>query len=115
MKGCGKYNAGQMRDVCRFEREVRTPDGAGGWVSTWQTLAGSATRCDLQRLSGNERWQAMRVDATINAKLICREFPGLTEADRVVCDGRIWNIRYIGEEGIRPKWYELMLEGGVAT
>lgn len=114
MVTCGKYSAGMLRDPCRFEREVRTPDGAGGWVSTWQPLAGAATRCHLRRLSGSEVWQAARVSAQINAKIVCRWFADLTEADRVIVDGRTWNIRFIGEEGTR-KWFELSVQGGVAT
>jgi SPP1 family predicted phage head-tail adaptor len=115
VKGCAKYSAGDLRDPCAFQREVRTPDGAGGWVASWQTIAGAPSRCMFKRLSGSEMWRAMRVEAKISAKVVCRAFADLSEGDRVIVGGRAWNIRFIGEEGTAGEWFELAVEGGVAT
>lgn len=112
---CCESSSGMLRTVCQFQRKARTPDGAGGFTEAWANLAGAATRCQFKALSGGERWMAQRVEATTRNRIVCRYFSGLLEADRVVIGGRAYNIRFINNVELRNRWYEIDLDGGVAS
>jgi head-tail adaptor len=55
------------------------------------------------------------VNAETKDRIVTRYFAGLTPADRVVMDGRAFNITYINDLERRKKWLEIDLAGGVAT
>ena len=112
---CCKYSAGMLRTICQFQRKTRTSDGAGGFTEAWANIAGAATRCQFKALSGGERWQAQRAEATTRNRIVCRYFSGLVESDRVSIGGRIYNVRFINNVELRNRWLELDLDGGVAS
>jgi len=112
---CCDYSAGMLRTPCQFQRKTRAPDGSGGWSEAWTNLAGAATRCSFKALSGGERFQAQRAEATTRNRIVVRYFAGLTEADRVVIGGRRYNITFINNVKLRNRWFEIDLDGGVAT
>ena len=115
MVKCCQYNAGQLRTPCQFQRKTRVSDGSGGWSEAWTNLAGAATRCSFKMLSGSERWQAMRTEATTRNRIVTRYFAGLVESDRVVIGGRRYDITFINDVELRGRWFEIDLDGGVAT
>ena len=112
---CCDYNAGMLRTPCQFQRKTRTPDGSGGWSEAWTNIAGAATRCSFKALSGGERFQAQRAEATTRNRIVVRYFSDLTEVDRVVIAGRRYNITFINNVELRNRWLEIDLSGGVAT
>ena len=115
MVKCCQYNAGQLRTPCQFQRKTRVSDGAGGWSEAWTHIAGAATRCSFKMLSGSERWQAMRTEATTRNRIVVRYFSDLTEADRVVIAGRRYNITAIDNVELRNRWMVIEIDGGVAS
>ena len=104
-----------LRTPCQFQRKTRVSDGSGGWSEAWTNLAGAATRCSFKALSGGERFQAQRAEATTRNRIVVRYFAGLTEADRVVIGGRRYDITFINDVELRGRWFEIDLDGGVAT
>ena len=112
---CCEYSARDLRTPCTFERMTRTSDGAGGWTEAWAEINGAPTRCQFRNLTGSERWQAQRTEATTRARIVVRYVPGLTEADRVVIGGRHYAIQWIDNIELRDQWLRIDLDGGVAT
>lgn len=112
---CCQYSAGQLRTPCQFQRKTRVSDGSGGWSDQWANLSGAVTRCSFKALSGNERFQAQRAEATTRNRIVVRYFAGLTEADRVVIGGRRYDITFINNVELRNRWLEIDLSGGMAT
>jgi SPP1 family predicted phage head-tail adaptor len=104
-----------LRTPVTFQRKTRTPNGSGGFVDAWATLANSATRAHVKALSGFERLQQDRVNAETKLRLVCRYFAGLRPDDRVILEGRAHNIRFVNDVEFRKRWFELDLDGGVAA
>ena len=104
-----------LRTPCQFQRKTRVSDGAGGWSEVWVNLAGAATRCSFKMLSGSERWQAMRTEATTRNRIVTRYFSGLVESDRVTIQGRAYNITAIDNVELRNRWLVIEIDGGVAS
>lgn len=112
---CCDMNAGMLRTACQFQRVTRTTDGAGGWTVTWAAIAGAPTRCHFVALSGSERWQSLRVEATTTNRITVHYLAGLTEDDRVEIGGRMYNIRFINNLEMRNQWLVIDIDGGVAV
>lgn len=108
--------AGRLRKRVTFEKEVRTPDGGGGYSLDWRpemTVWGG-----LQVERGRERVEAGRLNAAIGAVLTIRssrDARALSPANRVIIDEETWNIRSITNPDSRNKYLELVVEKGVAT
>ena len=115
MTKCCTYSAGMLRTPCQFQRKTRVSDGSGGWSEAWTNLAGAATRCSFKALSGGERFQAQRAEATTRNRIVTRYFAGLVESDRVVIAGRRYSIVFINNVELRNRWVEIELDGGTAT
>ena len=67
---CSKYNARQLSEVIEFQRLTRTSDGAGGFFEGWAAIDGTPTRAMVKAMSGNERWQSQRTEATASHKIV---------------------------------------------
>jgi SPP1 family predicted phage head-tail adaptor len=114
MSKCCDIKAGLFQTTIRFERKTRTPNGSGGFTDTWSTLVGSATRAQVKALSGFERLQADRVNASTRERIMCRYFAGLRPDDRVIIEGRAYNITFVNDVERRKRFYEIDISGGVA-
>jgi SPP1 family predicted phage head-tail adaptor len=114
MSKCCDIKAGLFQTPIRFERKTRTPNGSGGFTDTWAALAGSATRAHVKALSGFERLQADRVNASTKERMMCRYFAGLRPDDRVIIEGRAYNITFVNDVERRKRFYEIDIAGGVA-
>jgi SPP1 family predicted phage head-tail adaptor len=110
---CGDYSASDLTTPVRFERRVRTPDGAGGWAEAWQTIR--TTRAYMKGLSGYERFTSDRLNAETKDRAVIRYYADLRPADRLVTDGKAYNITYIDDVERKHRWMVLDLAGGVAT
>jgi SPP1 family predicted phage head-tail adaptor len=112
---CCDIKAGMLQTPVAFQRKTRTPNGTGGFVETWSVMAGSATRAHVKALSGYERLQSDRINAETKERMMCRYFADLRPDDRVIIEGRIYNITFINDVERRKRWYEIDLAGGVAV
>ena len=88
-------NRSDLQTVVSFEREDRTSDGAGGYSRTWAAISGAVTRAHVKAMSGSERYDSDRVEASARYRVTCRYFDGLTEADTIVFNGKRHNIRFV--------------------
>lgn len=112
---CCKYSAGMLNQPVTFQRKTRVSDGKGGWTETWAAISGAPTRAKLRAKSGGERYASERVEASTQFSVVTRYFAGLTEADRVIFDGKAHNIRFINNLDFANRWYEIDVSGGVAS
>jgi SPP1 family predicted phage head-tail adaptor len=111
---CCDLNAGMLRTPVQFERRARVSDGAGGFTQTWQAIAGAPTRAYVKSKSGNERFASARVEALATHSVTVRYFADITEADRVVFEGRAANIRFIDDVEQRKRWLKIDVQTGAA-
>ena len=115
--------AGRLRDEVAFQRVVAGDDGYGNTVSGWADIEVAPgvpliEWAEVRVTSGRERVAAGRIEASRTATIRIRassEVAGLTEADRVIAQGQVWNIRGIAPAGNDRELLELLVEGGVAT
>jgi SPP1 family predicted phage head-tail adaptor len=107
--------AGMLKEPVEFQRLTRTSDGAGGFTEAWAAIAATPTRGHVKAMSGGERFQSQRTEATSTHKIVVRHNAGLTEVDRVVIRGRAYNIRFIDNMEMADKWLYITAEIGVAV
>lgn len=112
---CTKYSAGQLTKAVAFQRVTRAPDGLGGWVETWATIAQAPTRAHVRQLSGNEQWRFDRINAEVSLIIVTRYSASIAPADRVIFQGRAHNIREVRNVDFSDKWLEIAATGGVAV
>lgn len=105
--------AGSLDQRVTIERVSDTPDGGGGlvrgWVSIATVWAGVASR------AVGEREVEGRQTAVFVAMFTIRNRSDIRETDRLVWGGETYNIRGIHREGARPRYLRVDAERGVAT
>ena len=104
-----------LREPIEFQRMTRTGDGAGGFTEGWAAITGAPTRAMVKPMSGGERFQSQRTEATSTHKIVVRYFADLTEVDRAVIRGRAYQVRFINNVDFDDKWLEISAEVGVAV
>jgi SPP1 family predicted phage head-tail adaptor len=79
---------------CTIQREVQTPDGAGGFTNAWSDIYANL-ECAIIPMSGNEIVQAHRLnyEATHNAYIRFSDATEVKSNDRILFDGRVFVIR----------------------
>ena len=99
-----------------FQRKTGAVDAYGARIETWSAISGSnAVSVGLVALSGQERWQSQRLEATSQWRMWCEPIEGLTEADRVVIDGLAYAITFVNNIEQRGIWQVLDLSKGVPS
>lgn len=110
---CCDLTAGKLRHRIDIQRESRTADGAGGASLAWLTIALNIPAM-IKPLSGNETMAAQRLEANISHRIYIRYAAGFRSSDRIVFDGRMFQIRAILNLEERNRWLEIQAEEGVA-
>jgi len=110
---CCQITAGKLRHTITIEREQAISDGAGGSYLTWTTVA--TPRAFIKPMSGGERLQAMRLEATVTHRIFIRYRDDLLTSDRINFDGRLMQIRALINLEERNRWLEIYADEGVAT
>lgn len=106
---------GNLRDRVTICRAAHAPDEYGNTVESWSELV--TVSADVLESPGREAIAAGRIEAQRSATIRMRRSPAtlaVTEADRLVCRGRQWNIRSIGAVGRDNMMLEFVCEVGVA-
>ncbi|QDP54146.1 MAG: putative head-tail joining protein [Prokaryotic dsDNA virus sp.] len=96
-----------------LQRAVKTSDGAGGYTEAWANLA--VVDGGIAAMSGNERWNADRLNAESKWRLLIAYWGQLYATDRVLIDGRAYNISFVNDVQKRNAWTVLDLGEGVPT
>lgn len=112
---CGKYSAGQLRNVVTIHAKTRAADGMGGFSTTWATVSGSPTRAMITAAPGNERFGQMRQEPGNVYKMVTRWFSGATAAHRVQSGGKEYAVLGVIDPDGRGDWLEWRLSDGVAS
>jgi head-tail adaptor len=89
------FAAGKLNTPIVIESLTITPDDFGGMVNTWTLFANTWAR--VMHLSGNEKkltaYGGQAPEARTEFQI--RDLPGLITLHRIVCDGKIYNIKHI--------------------
>lgn len=110
---CCDVTPGKLRNLITIEREQSVSDGAGGSTITWSTVA--TPRAFIKPMSGGERLQAMRLEATVTHRIFIRYRSDLLASDRINYKGRLMQIRALINLEERDRWLEIYADEGVAT
>ena len=108
--------AGNLTRRITFQRASGPADGYGNTVSAWSDVL--TVWADVRETMGKERVDAGRVESARTATIRIRRSSdalGITEADRISYNGRIWNIRSISEVGRDNAMLDILAEIGVAA
>ena len=96
--------AGSLKHQIELQRRTETMGAGRRVVETWETYARG--RAAL-RQSGTSEFLAGPGETEVNnAVFLIRFVPGVSVADRILHDGRVWNVVAIAEIG-RRKGLEL--------
>ena len=107
--------AGKLRDRITIQRAATADDGYGNTVVGWADLL--TVWADVRETTGKEAVAAGRVESSRTATVRIRassDSRAITEADRAVIRGRVWNIRSVAEVGNDRAMLDLLCEAGVA-
>lgn len=110
---CCDLTAGKLRTAGQLQRITKTPDGGGGFTSSFSTYA--TVKLWFQPMSGRERIAAERLEAITRNRAYMRFRNDVRESDRLVVEGRAYQIRAALDMEMRKQWLELDLDGGAAT
>jgi head-tail adaptor len=112
---CGKYSAGQLREIVAIEAKLQLSDGMGGFTVTWSSVSGSPTRAMLSAAPGNEKWGFMRQTPGNTYKMVTRWFSGASAAQRVTWKGGEYGVLGVVDPDGKGDWLEWRLSDGVAS
>lgn len=115
MKACGKYSAGDLREIVAIEAKTRTADGMGGFTVTWATVSGAPTRAMVKAAPGSERWGAMRQVPGNGYRMVTRYFSTATGAQRVTWKAKEYAVLGVVDPDGRGEWLEWALTDGGAS
>jgi SPP1 family predicted phage head-tail adaptor len=118
-----KNMSSRLRHRLTLQQEMRTDDGAGGYVKSWEDVADlwgeivslSGSDSKLNATSGKKILYAGQLQGMISHKVTLRYRDGVTSAMRLVFEERIFNIRYVANTEERREKLELLVQEGIAT
>lgn len=107
------YHLAELDQRVAFQSRTAVRDGAGGVTDTWSTYA--TVWAMVRPMSGRERQNAQRPEATSDYLVVIRLRDDVFEGHRIVWRGRHLNIRFVKERGPRHNFLEIEAEKGVTT
>lgn len=113
MVKCCDVTAGMLRHSVSLQRVNKVADGLGGFTHTWATVA--TLRAFLRVSGANETVGQDRLNMTQRQKAVIRYRTDIRPNDRILFDGKAYQIRGISDIEFRKKYLDLDLESGVAT
>ena len=96
--------AGKLSNLIELQRAVETVSASGAVTSAWTTYA--TGRAELRQAGISEFLTAQTETTAQNAVFLIRWIPGVSVADRIICNGAAWNIVALAEIG-RKRGLEL--------
>lgn len=108
---------GKLRHKIRIEERSNAPDGYGGTESTW--VEQRTVWAQVKPISGVQKMEGMRRQSSISHEITLRaSFKGnrrLTTLNRIVYDGRNFNVEAVRNLDERGRWLVATCsEGGSA-
>lgn len=105
--------AGRLRHRVTQQREQQTPDGGGGFELAWTNVA--TFWAAVEPMVGRESLEARQLEDTITHKIVCRGPRDIKAADRILFDGRAFNVRSVKDIQERGHRIEIEADEGVAV
>jgi head-tail adaptor len=92
--------SGTFRDVATFQKRPTTKDAYGQMSGALANITGQIdVPINLEDLAGHELYKAQSIVAGVTARFTRWGYPGwrseLTPDCRIVCNGRIFDVKYI--------------------
>lgn len=107
---------GHLDQTITLQRLVRTPDGVGGTLDSWQDYATNATVwAKVMAKAGRENMNDGRMVASYVVLFEIWNRQDINERDRIVWQGVTYNIRGLRQEGGRRPRLVIEAERGVAS
>lgn len=109
---------GRLRTLLEFQSEMKTPDGAGGFVKSWMTDARAWAEDRPEK--GEERIKQGRLRSELATTVTIMWNPNIAtlvkaETHRVWMDDKPWQIEAIFDPDKRKRRLTVQLRGGVNT
>lgn len=102
---------GALRRRLLLEAPAGTPDGAGGLLTGFETVA--AVWAQVEWLSGNERWRGERPEQAASHRITLRWRAGVDAGQRLRDGDQVFDIRAVGDpDGGRRRLICLVEEVG---
>lgn len=108
-----KFRIGKLRQRIELQSVAETTDGMGGFTEVWSTFA--TVWADIRPVSTNERFYSQQLQATTTHKVIIRTNDNVTEKDRLIFDGRTFQIKGILRDLEEARYMTLECREGVGT
>lgn len=110
-----QFTGGEFRHPVAVQRATYTVDAAGGAATVWADVI-SPLFCDVENTTGKEVYGEaqpgrLRTVQTFNFTTWYRD--DIDQTDRLVFDGKLWNIRQINDLDLRHKFLQIVAESGV--
>lgn len=118
MIGNNKNTTTRLRHRLTLQQEVKTIDGAGGYVRTWQNIAdlwAEISSINGKSIYGREKLYAGQIQSEISHKITIRYRNGISTEMRLLFENRAFNIRAVLNIQENNDILELMVEEGVAS
>ncbi|TCP43936.1 head-tail adaptor protein [Rhodovulum marinum] len=104
---------GRLDQKIEIERQVRTPDGAGGEVVAWAPIpADPSPWAKVTLLAGEEGALGAGVQARQRARFTIRARDDLRASDRIRWGGFLWNIEGHGRPVARALYQTITATAG---
>lgn len=85
--------AGQLRHRIAIQESTDTPDGAGGFTSSWADISGmESVPAAIWPLSSKESLDSMKLELSVTHKIRIRYRSGITAKNRIKFGSRYFNI-----------------------
>lgn len=111
---CCNISVGDLRHRVTIQRKENAPDGTGGSITTWVTLAQPWAK--LTPKTGTEKIYLNRLNAQNMMSVVIRYNASydFKDTDKLLFKGNQYQIRSIINIEERDKYIELLVEKGVA-
>lgn len=103
--------AGRLRASGTFQRQVTTRDAAGQALDVWEDI--DDARVEIEPISGREYFNASGERAVITHRIRTRykfSLATLKPRDRLVSNGRVFNLHSVLNHRERKREFEIMAE-----
>lgn len=110
-----RNTSSMLRHRLTLQKEVQAPDGAGGYVRSWQDVVDLwAEVIPLKgKEGGREIFLAARLQSTVTHRIIIRYRQGVNASQRLLFENRAFHIRHVSDTGSSSEMLELFAEEGV--
>lgn len=105
--------AGALRHQVQIQQPVDVSDGQGGSTRTWRTIPDGTVWAAIHPTSGREPFIYGQLQMRVTHKLTLRYLGGVQAHQRILFNGRVFNIRSILNVDELNKQLVLYVEEGI--